>query len=251
MPVTASTDFRPTVFGPWLAERRMVKTWRAVNVGVGAWFVVKAATGIPNPLGPVPTTSLMALPLCVQIRTTLRGRRRRQDWRRQARPQWTPRGAVDPEPDRLLREGLAAAFDRNYGRLGRVIDEIRTAGLDDSREVRDLLVAVTAMAFFAVSGEKWPAYAELKVATQEFLAAHPLLEIPEVHAQVFFSGLTKEQGPSGVFFGKYTLWLGFSVTAWLLQDFPRPAGLGPWQFLDEIEDALSTGDGRVARMRWV
>ncbi|GAA3612934.1 hypothetical protein GCM10022223_31360 [Kineosporia mesophila] len=235
-------------FGPWIGRRRTVRCWGAA---FGLGLLTRRFVSMPPSLERAAVPAVLAPPLALQLWTWTRNRRTRQRWRRQARPQWTPRGQVDVHLDTLLRHGLAAAFSQDHTLLAETVDAINAQGLDTTRQLRDLLVAVNAMALHAVSDGTWPGYRELKAIAEEFATARPMFEIPDLQLGLFFTGLPKPRPTSLVFFSSHTLFIGFAVAGWLLDDVPRPAGMTRWQFLQEIENALKTGAGRLARVRLV
>jgi hypothetical protein len=150
-----------------------------------------------------------------------------------------------------LREGLAAGFDEDHERLEQAVDEIDSHGVDVAREVRNLLAAVNAMALYAIWNETWPSYNDLKTLAANFELARPDLWFSGNQLQYFVTSLPKPRPASSVFFTRDTLAIGFAFGAWLLSDLPRPDDLGKWRFLDEIERALETGDGRLPQLQLV
>ncbi|MCE0540452.1 hypothetical protein LWF15_33655 [Kineosporia rhizophila] len=233
-----------TVYAGWAARGRILLLRLVIVVGLSVWLVLRAVGLIDDDPHAAVFVVIALLPLAEHIRSRLSTRGIRRRWRSEARPQWRPQGRIDADLDQLLREGLGAALEQDGPRIRRAAADVEALGLDVTRHFRELLVAVNAMALYAVCGERWPNRDELKSLAQEFSQAHPYLEIPADRIQYFVTCLPKTNPTSSTFISSELLPIGFAFAAWLLRSFPKPANLGAWNFLNEIEDALSTGEGR-------
>lgn len=241
-----------TVYASWAARGRSLLLRLVIVVCIPIWLILQAL-GLGDIVDPHPAIliSLTQLPLAEHIRSRLSTRRTRRRWRSEARPQWRPYGRIDAGLDELLREGLDAALGQDGPRIEQAAANVKALGPDLTRHFQELLVAVNAMALYAVSGECWPDREDLKDLAEEFSRAHEHLELPEDWVRHFVTCLPKTNPMSATFLTSQILPIGFAFGAWLLSSFPKPDNLGAWGFLHEIEDALGTGEGRFPEVRFV